>query len=468
MKKFATKGGVRAAAFAVLSVLLLTACEDPRRVSWSPDGNTAAILTGDGLRISDADGNLGEPKPDVELVTWVSDNRHLLTVEYEKVDTWEKFKSLETPEDLKRVMTTATAMLAAAKQSKGNWEVFQQNVGKMTLNREAILFLRDNKEKDMATLGENWTQVKKTVDVGVHRICSYTVENKALSERKEIYRTLRDVKEVRVNPIGSAFLLVYKPESDTNTAFTLAVVSMETGKAVTVSRACSAFPDWNSDSMEFYYIEADLLAKLREGTESALVPVIGSLYRHQIDPVTSELEPESNKARLSRLYFNRNSRVRALADHSLVFSTAPVELPGNDTQIVRKQSLFFVNPGKNAMVSPMIPRDEPDVGGDLMEFFEVNSSGNLIAIPSTKEGTTVYDVRTGSTRRVDGGGFQWSRRLAFMPTWRNESELCLGMKPVKAAPESEQNEVVLWNSSDEGVRPISEKWPATARKKLLD
>lgn len=464
--KVATKSGVKAAVLAAFSVLLLTACEDPRRVSWSSDGSAAAVLAGDGLRIADSEGNIGEAKPGVELVDWFAGgSNRLLAVEYEKVTTWDQVRALESANDLKKVMNTANTMLAAARQNKGDWKSFEKVVGDLSFNREAVIYLRENKDKEMAATGENWNAVKTTVDVGVHRFCTYDVAEKSLSNRREIFRTLRDVKEVRISPTGSAFLLVTRPESSFDTAYTLSLVTMD-GTSSVVSTACSTFPDWSADGNEFYYIDADLPTLITD-VDLKQTSLIGSLTAAKYE-VNEGVVQISEKRKFASVYFNKNSRVRRLADQSLVFSSAPVELPGTGPQIVRRPTLFQFRPGKSAMVSRMIPVDEPEVGGDLMEFFEFNPSGNLVSIPSTKEGTTVYDVQTGSSRRVDGGGFHWSKRLTFIPTWRGESELCLGMKPEKASAESELNEVTLWNSSDEHIRPISEKWPASARKKFLD
>jgi hypothetical protein len=465
--KLATKSGINAAALAAFSVLLLSACEDPRRVSWSPDGASAAVLAGDGLRISDSEGNLGDAKPGVELVNWFpGDSSRLLAVEYEKVTTWEQIRALESPDDLKKVMNTANTMLVAARQNKGDWKGFEKAVGDLSFNREAVIYLRENKDKDMATTGENWNAIKTSVDVGVHRFCSYDVADKSLSNRKEIYRTLRDVKEVRLSPAGNALLLVSRPESSFDTAYTLSLVTLD-GTSAVVSKACSTFPDWSADGNEFYYIDADLPTILPDSDlkRTALIGSLTAVTWEQREKGFIEL---GEKRKYASVYFNKNSRVRRLADQSLVFSSAPVEFPGTGPQIMRRQTLFQYRPGKSAMVSRMIPADEPEVGGDLMEFFEFNRSGSLVAIPSTREGTTVYDVQTGSSRRVDGGGFRWSKRLSFIPTWRGESELCVGMKPESATADTEVNEIILWNASDEHVRSISEKWPAAARKKFLE
>lgn len=471
--KVATKSGIKAATLAAISVFLLTACEDPRRVSWSPDGSALAVVGGDGLRIADSDGNLGEAKAGVELVNWFpGDSKRVLAVEYEKVSTWEQVKENESPDDVKKVMATANSMLAAAKQNKGDWKSFEKSVGDLSFNREAVIYLRENKDKEMSLTGENWRTIKTTVDVGIHRFCAYDVADKRLANRKEIFRTLRDVKEVRVNPLGNSFLLVTRPETSFDAAYTLSLVTMS-GKSKVVSNACSTFPDWSEDGKEFYYIDADLPSVLPE-TDFKQTALIGSLTSSTWHLTDADAVDVGEKRKYASVYFNKNSRVRRLSDQSIVFSSAPVELPGTGPQIVRKPTLFQFRPGKSAMVSRMIPVDEPEVGGDLMEFFEFNQSGNLVAIPSSKEGTIVYDVQTGSSRRVDGGGFRWSKRLSFFPTWKSESELCLGMKPepasssTGAAPDLDTNEITIWNSSDEHVRSLSEKWPVSVRKKFLD
>lgn len=467
MNSVATKSGIKAAALAGLAVFVLSACEDPRRVSWSPDGNTAAVIAADGLRMSDESGNLGEPKPAVELVSWFPDNQRLLTVEYEKVETWQKLQDLETPEALHLAMDTAAKMLAQSKTHKGDWEKFGESVQKLPHTREAVIYLRERKDKEMTSIhGDQWGKVKTTVEVGVHRICCYDLAGKTLTGRKLIFSTMRDVKEIRVSPHGKAFLLVYRQEQDDDTPFTLAHVSIDTGKASTISSAVSIYPDWAPDGKAIYFIEADLPARALEGVDMKHVPLIGSLCSRATDPANDGLSGDASSKILARLLFLRNGRVRALADGAIAFSALPVQLPGSDNQIVRKQTLFVLRPNENALVAPLVSMDALDTGADLMEYFEVNRSGKLISIPSRKEGVTVYSVLTGAAVRVDGNGFNWMKRLTFVPTWRNNDELCLGMKPAKT--EDDRSEVVLWSTTHDTARSLSTDWPASARKRFLE
>lgn len=470
MKNVATKCGIRAALFSVLSVLLLTGCEDPRRVSWSPEGTTAAVIAGDGLRISDSDGNVGEPLPNIELANWFPDSKKLLLVEYEKVSSWAKVQEFETPDDLKVVMATATTMLNVAKQNKGDWAKFEKEVSNLSHNREAVIYLRENKDKDMTTLGENWSKIKTTVDVGVHKIASYDVSDKVLTGRREIFKTMRDVKEVRLSPQGKAFLLVTRPEKDADYPYTLSHVDVVTGKASTVSSATSMSPDWSKDSREIYFFETEAGTELRDDAELKRLPLLGSLFARSIDPDTESLDNNNNEnRRLSRVLFNKNARVRALCDGSVAFSSSPVQLPASDSQILRKQTLYLVKPNQSVMVSPMIPAEEPDTGGDLMEFFEVNPSGKVVLLPSRKDGVSIYRMDTGSAVRIDGGQLRWSKKLSFIPSWKSETEVCLPMTRHKTGEkEDEKTEVVIWSLSEESAKAISSGWPTTARKKFLD
>lgn len=142
MKRCATKSGIKAAALAVLSVLLLSACEDQRRIVWTADGSLAAVIAGDGLRICDAPGGLGEPRPGVELVEWFPDGRKVLAVEYEKIDTWSKVRDNETASDLKTAIDTAAQIFAASRKSQGDWKHFEKSVEHLPHTREAVIYLR--------------------------------------------------------------------------------------------------------------------------------------------------------------------------------------------------------------------------------------------------------------------------------------------------------------------------------------
>lgn len=470
MKTNATTGGIRAAAIAALSIFLLAACEDPRRVSWSPDGNTAAVIAGDGLRISDSQGNVGEPKIGVELVSWFPDNHHLLTVEYEKLDSWKLIQQHETTRDLRIALNTVAKMLVDAKANKGNMDKFSDAIKDLPHTREAVVYLREYKDKEMTSnFGDKWTSVKSTVDVGLHRICAYDVGDKKFADRQEIYSTMRDVKTVRLSPHGKAFLLVCKQEQDEDLVLdhvTFDTSSSPTETSVTtISRSAGIDPDWAPDGKSLYFVEAQSTAKTGD---DKFVPQIGSLCSMSVNSDTDAINTSVPKLTLARLIFRKNCRVRALKDGRIVFSATPVQLPSGDSQLMNRQTLFVVRPQENVLVSPMVPSDAIDSDSALVEFFEMNPSGKLISIPSTKEGVFVYNVLTGDASRVTGGGFNWTKRLSFVPTWRNEDELCLGMKQDKSDENIEKSDVVLWSPTTDSPRVISGAWPASAKKGFLE
>lgn len=472
MKHIATRGGVRTAAIAALSIFLLCACEDPRRVSWSPDGKSAAVIAGDGLRISDAEGNVGEPKPGVELATWFPDSHHLLTVEYEKLTSWQMIQQHETAKDLKIAMDTVAKMLVEAKANKGNMDKFGDAIKDLPHTREAVVYLRERKDKEMmANFGDKWTSVKNTVDVGLHNVCAYDVQEKTFSDKKQIYSTMRDVKEVRLAPHGKAFLIVYKQEIGDQLTLdhvTFNGESNQTWTSTNISTAAATYPDWAPDGKSLYFVEAELPAVSQNNPESTFGPAIGSLVSLSVNPDTEAIVSVPPKRTLARMFFRRNCRVRALKDGRVVFSALPVQLPSADSQLTNRQSLFVVRPQENVLVSPMVPLDAIDSDADMVEFFDTNPSGKMISIPSTKEGVFVYNVLTGDASRVSGDGFYWSKRLSFIPSWRSEDELCLGMKQEKDDDKVEKSEVVLWSPTKDAPRVLSTNWSVAARKGFLD
>ncbi|MDZ4832489.1 MAG: hypothetical protein SGJ27_01685 [Candidatus Melainabacteria bacterium] len=470
MKSSATTGGIKAAALAVLSTFLLCACEDPRRVSWSPDGKTVAVIAGDGLRISDSEGSVGEPKTGVELINWFPDSRHLLTVEYEKLTSWQMIQKHETAEDLKGAIDTAGKMLVQAKTTKGDMDKFGEAIKNLPYTREAVVYLRERKDKEMvANFGDKWTSVKNTVDVGLHNICSYDVSSKTFSDRKQIYSTMRDVKEVRLSPHGKAFLLVYKQELDDQLTLDHVTFNTATSTSVsnTISGAAAIYPDWAPDGSAFYYVEEDRTAN-PETVDSNFTPTLGSLHSLNVNPESDDLVTSRDNRILAKMIFRKNCRVRALKDGRVIFSAMPAQLPSSDSQLLNKQTLFVVRPNENVLVAPMVPMETFDSDTDLVEFFDVNPSGKMVSIPSTKEGVFVYNVLTGDAARVSGGGFSWTKRLSFIPSWRNEDELCLGMKEAKPDQTIEKSDIVLWSPGKETPRILSGNWPASAKRNFLE
>ncbi|MBX9666843.1 MAG: hypothetical protein K2X93_04455 [Candidatus Obscuribacterales bacterium] len=475
MKCQVTTRSVKLVVTALMAIIGLASCSDPRRVAWSPDGSVAAVIAGDGLRFCDAEGSLGQPAaPSVELVCWFSDSRRIMVVEYEPVLKWSQVVELEPADDVRITLETAKKMLAEAKLHKGHWKEFEKAISKLPHAREAVLYLRDNKDKEMSATddGGTWAQIKKNVAVGVHRVCSYNVENKSLSGRKQIYLTMRDVKEIRMSPKSNALLLVSHQESGDDAPYTLMHITIDSGKVRTISGIAAMYPDWSKDGTQIFYIEADLPSKALNGLDTSLIPLFGSLHALPVDPSTEHVIEKAENKVLSHVFFSENSRIRCLADGSLVFSSLPITLPVGDSQVTHHQTLFQIRPGQNALVVPMVPPDVgQDVNADAVEYFEVSSDGKHILIPGTSNGVSIYSVLNGAAVRIDGKGFDGTKRLTFSPSFRNADEVCLGMAPVedsdKKVKKDVKSEVVLWSISKDSATSLSKTWPESAKKKFL-
>ncbi len=472
MKSQVTTRSVKLVVTALIAILGLASCSDPRRVAWSPDGSVAAVIAGDGLRFCDAEGNLGAPAAasSVELVSWFSDSKRIMVVEYEPVVKWTQVVELEPADEVRAILDTAKKMLTEARLHKGHWKEFEKSISKLPHAREAVLYLRDNKDKEMAATdeGDSWTQIKKNVAVGVHRVCSYNVDNKSLSERKLVYLTMRDVKEIRMSPRNNALLLVSHQESGDDAPYTLMHITVDGGKVRTISSIAAMYPDWARDGSNIYYIEADLPSSALKGLDVSSFPLFGALRALPTDPLTEQIAEKAENKVLSHVFFTENSRVRSLADGSLAFSCLPITLPVSDSQVTHHQTLFQVRPGESALVVPMVT---PDVGqdgnSDAVEYFEVSSDGKHILIPSSTNGVSVYSVLTGAAVRIDGKGFNGKKRLVFSPSFRNADEVCLSMTPSEVTDTETKSDVVLWSISKDSAKSLSKTWPDSAKKRFL-
>ena len=178
---------------------------------------------------------------------------------------------------------------------------------------------------------------------------------------------------------------------------------------------------------------------------------------------------------LAGLAYDGSERVRVTRDGRIFFCSMEVTLPATPKDIPNRATIFFLDPGKQSVVTRVIPHGTQSSSalGDFSQFFEVSPDGGHIAIPFEDGRVSVLDVATGDVVIAGTPNSDWSKfngqgaKLTSVPTWRSAKELTF----VQPNSDGSKLEVVSFTLAENGLGPetrvLSHDWPDAVEKDFL-
>lgn len=150
-------------------------------------------------------------------------------------------------------------------------------------------------------------------------------------------------------------------------------------------------------------------------------------------------------------------RVVALPDGRVLFASQPVTFPARGEGLEVAPLLFTVTAdGTSLTPVPTAPGDLPANLG----WFAASPDGKMVAVvESDTDAVAVVEIGSGKTEIISPVHPDWQCRT--MPAWKSSTELTF------AALKDGAPKWMLWKQG-EGVRSLSDAWPATATKKWLE
>jgi len=448
----------------ILVVFTLCGCI-PRRLFWSPDGQRAAIVAEDGLRLCDAAGKLSEVvAKDVDLVAWLPDSRRLIAARRTEAATWKEAAVALSPERQEALVKLADPLREEVLAYSGDWDKFKPKVtGEMSDGEVAalILYVRDHRAQGLPEkLGEKWKEVEKAT-AGVYLLQIYEVSEAGAVAGQVLARTLDGVGELRVSPDGQAVACVLSISGGKQAVFRLSVLSTGGGGALrTVAEPVALFPDWTTDGRGLVY--GSTPTRPVEGSDSLQ---LGTVAQRRVCDESGELLKEfAAPEDLVGVVFAPQMKIRCLPDGRVLFSAMEVTLPSTSRDMPQRASLFSIDPGRRPTVARVIPRDTeanlPD--GLAAGYFEVSPDATRIAVAET--GHANVSVLTLATGAFEAVVTQADTELKSIPAWRTSQELSLFVPPKSPWGSANRYEVVLWSGPDK-ARCLSRDWPDLFEKR---
>jgi Tol biopolymer transport system component len=177
-----------------------------------------------------------------------------------------------------------------------------------------------------------------------------------------------------------------------------------------------------------------------------------------LDETGSLLKENRESLDLAVAIMPEPARLCVLPDGGVLFASQPAKLPALSSALDLEPRLFHVSPDGKAV------REVPTAPGDLpanLSFFVPSPDGKRVAVvESDTVVVAVVELATGKTEIVAPPRAGWGCRT--MPAWKSSTELTFAALDAATAPRW-----MRWKEG-EGVRSISEKWPAAATRSWLN
>lgn len=451
-REFLTR--VLAVPFALI-LLLLAGCLE-KRIVWSSDGSRAAVITDDGLYISDADGELSAVLPNVYLASWLGDSQQLVIARKASAAKWAQIARAAGSERAKELTAEAEALWVKIQDSPPPVEgdrneayrvFFSMDSRAGAKNKLLGIYLKERYGDALKfRVGPDAWAEMEAWDVEIHEIVMARFDAGKMVPGTQLYEGLSEVVEIRPAPADRAiaFVLERKPAAQ------LFVARVNGSGSTLVAERVASFPDWTPDGRSVVYVQAT-------GNGSSGVMELGALVRHEVLNAEFRISVADKKEELAGLAITELNRVRCLRDGRIIFNAAEIQLPVvNDDFADEHEQLFALDLARQPTLVRLIPRKRMDDLPQLLGFFEVSPNEKQILFGGIDSSVSLLTIATGEVAKIQGGDKDSNLRCA--PTWRADDEFFYakrlsekdGKKPARPV------EAVLRNGDKEKV--LSTAW----------
>lgn len=441
-------------------LLLLSGCRNTERLNWSPDGSKGAVDASDGLRITDADGNLSAPVLDrVELSGWLPDSHGLCVVTTSDVKKWSDLLKLLPADETKSAGAAAELIWRSKNPSQ-------------TLRKEGaktgLLVLAYLREKYGGTLLAQRMHAKlKDIPqaVPVHSLKVVDI-NGTVKDSPSFYTTAYGADHLRVSPNGNAAVLCVSKD----VGYVIQLVRLKGtgpngGKNIeTLKEEVFGVPEWSRDGKSLFYFTCPLLSEKGKGEYcSDKQPVIAWLKKVDVTGQNGYLLPNVSKIEptiLAHVISAGSSHIQSLADGSIVFSGRKQTYP----LLVSDATEAYIFKMNSALtkIEELVPSSKIPEG--VFDKFQANSDGTRFAFYDDRGKVVSYDVAAGSGKVLAQKAED--SELKVEPNWRNSDELSYSL--IRNGASQRIYDVVLADMRKPGATTtLSKDWPAKAIEFLL-
>jgi hypothetical protein len=469
-------------ALLLLCALAFSGCYDfERKITWSADGETMAVIGEDGLRLCAVDGKFSDVLvKNARLAEWieVDGEQKLVVHRYRSMDSWQAIEAV-LADPVREAVIAEAEKLVAEMRADGQWgrlfgKLFGENSDwtskdqwDQAMKLYIVVQLSDN---ELVTVADDFDFDLSTLEAYVGEVVVYSQgSGLVLGEAESVSRAfIGSIDELRISPTQQHAAFVVEAG---NSSSGLWVVSLSGAAADAEAPSefrvdagmVGVFPDWTVDGRAIVYTRPDRTDQADSGEDVS----IGYLVRRQIFDEGGDVLEEMTEERLAWLLFYGYGRVRCLSDGRILVTAIDAHFPMTEADVPQSDQLYLFDPSRSATLTRVIPAQTLANLPDLMALYEVSPDGRkIVVMDSQMSQVSVVDLATGEFYSLQDEDLS---DVAWMPSWTPDGQLCFrGRLPEsenqEENPTKESVEVLLWDG--ENSKAISKGWPKDLRRSL--
>jgi hypothetical protein len=450
------------------TALLAGGCLPHEFIWWSPDGQTAAVRTEEGLRLAGTNGQLSAVvlPGEIQSAAWLPDGSGLVVSRTWKAKDWAAAEQVIPPDEAATTRQMAGAvpdlLKSALIASGGSWDKVEEKFLKplgmtesaalesawscaLNLHRAAIVAVLASFTNAATVQAEVLSEA--TNGIPIHELSLLRLRNgQPAGETQALARSLRPLLDPIVSPRHA--VLAFRTGSGALKAMTL-----EGQNPLVVVGEDVSYAVWSADGRALYHIDlgkSDKVGEIRSRT------VVGD---------NGKLLPGGSQAKtLAMAAFGPGTapRLAVLPDGRLLFASVPIALPAREAAINPGAQLFLLDPAKPDAAPVPVAVKEGSLPDDL-NAFAASPDGRFVAVVEGGTDTVaVLELATGKANIISPPHTGWKSRM--IPAWRNPRELSFAALPAATAA---RPELILWQAGAL-ERILSKTWPDNVVKPWLE
>lgn len=433
-------------------LLLLVGCLQ-ERLFWSPDGSRAAVLTADGLYLTDTAGKLSPLLlPRAYRVAWLGDSQRLVVAHSREVKDFATLARTLGPERTMALTAKAEALWQQLQPLKSTKDLPSLKPDDVVVG--LLLYLRERyPERLKEKAGNEWKDFE-SLPAELHTLSVARLAGDRLELGATLYEGLVKVNDIRPAPGGSAVAFVTHvelgPESDDSLQIQLSPIDGSSPAKIVANRT-SAQPDWSPDGRSLFYFKSE--GEGRGGTSNDDLR-LGTLSSSQALDANGKITIDQKSVAHAGLIFHDSNRVRSLRDGRVVFNAAEFHLPISAKDRDTREGFFVVDPASNA-VSRLCPAERLATLPPSLASFELSPDDKQMLVADGDGKVWLFTLADQKAELINEGA---SKDDSIAPAWRVPGEFTYRKK---AGPRAE---LIQRRGSTETV--LSRTWPDEVMQRL--